>query len=173
MIFRNCKGCKIIEVDCENELDLDPFSLKFIHVAHSIPQVVLMVISTRYGRVVHREINLTPRLCLESKQMEAALRAVERAAFWLISEIQPIPWPSRDQNRCSKLVWGVFKGIDGRILVTIFASNVRRIQSICRAEKAGRSVCLLGRSLHRMVSNARECGYLRDIQEIYLVYLLM
>jgi ribonuclease J len=61
----------------------------------------------------------------------------------------------------------VFKSADGRILVTIFASNVGRIQSICQAaERVGRSVCLLGRSLYRMVSNAQDCGYLADLPEM-------
>ncbi|MCB9984881.1 MAG: ribonuclease J [Micavibrio sp.] len=168
--FPNCKDAKIIEVDCENELDLDPFSLKFIHVAHSIPQAVLTVISTRYGRVVHSgDWNLDPAPVLGVQTDEAALRAVGESgvlAYIGDSTNAPIPGRAGSETDVEAGLGKVFQGIDGRILVTIFASNVGRIQSICRAaEKAGRSVCLLGRSLHRMASNARECGYLGDIQD--------
>ena len=53
----------------------------------------------------------------------------------------------------------------GRIAITIFASNIARIQSIARAaDAAGRSVCVIGRSLHRMTGCAKNCGYLGDIK---------
>lgn len=52
----------------------------------------------------------------------------------------------------------------GRIAITIFSSNIGRVQSICRAAKAcGRNVAVIGRSLHRMIGAARACGYLKDV----------
>jgi Predicted hydrolase of the metallo-beta-lactamase superfamily len=53
-----------------------------------------------------------------------------------------------------------------RILVTSFASNVARMESIfyC-AEKTGRKISLVGRSMHRIYKAARQCGYLKDLLE--------
>ena len=53
-----------------------------------------------------------------------------------------------------------------RIIVTSFASNVARMESIfyC-AEKLGRQISLVGRSMHRIYKAAKECGYLKDVIE--------
>ena len=53
-----------------------------------------------------------------------------------------------------------------RIIVTSFASNVARMESIfyC-AEKTGRQIALVGRSMHRIYKAAKQCGYLKDIIE--------
>ena len=53
-----------------------------------------------------------------------------------------------------------------RIIVTSFASNVARMETIfyC-AEKTGRQISLVGRSMHRIFKAARQCGYLKDIIE--------
>ena len=53
-----------------------------------------------------------------------------------------------------------------RILVTSFASNVARMESIfyC-AKKTGRSLCLVGRSMQRIFKAAKKCGYLGNLIE--------
>lgn len=168
--FPNCKDAKIIEIDCDDALELDPFTLHFVHVAHSIPQAVATVIETSYGRVVHSgDWNLDPKPVLNTQTDEAKLRSFgEKGILAYIGDSTNAPIPGRagSESDVEEGLHKVFEGHQGRVLVTIFASNVGRIQSICRAaEKVGRSVCLLGRSLHRMVSNARECGYLGDIQD--------
>jgi ribonuclease J len=51
-----------------------------------------------------------------------------------------------------------------RIIVTSFASNVARMESIfyC-AEKIGRQISLIGRSMHRIYKAAKQCGYLNNL----------
>ena len=53
-----------------------------------------------------------------------------------------------------------------RILVTSFASNVARMESIfyC-AKKTGRNICLVGRSMQRIYNAAKKCGYLKGVIE--------
>ena len=60
----------------------------------------------------------------------------------------------------------IFQRLNKRIIVTSFASNVARMESIfyC-AEKTGRQVSLVGRSMHRIFKAARECGYLKNVIE--------
>jgi len=167
--FPDCKKAKIFIIDTEHELELSPFKFKFIHVAHSIPQAVATVIETSYGRVLHSgDWNLDPTPVIDKPTDEAALReAGNKGILAYIGDSTNAPQMGRGGTEAD-VVLGlekVFKEAPGRIMVTIFASNVGRIQSICRAaEKTGRSVCLLGRSLHRMVSNAHDCGYLKDTQ---------
>ena len=53
-----------------------------------------------------------------------------------------------------------------RIIVTSFASNVARMESIFYCtEKIGRQISLVGRSMHRIYKAARQCGYLNDLIE--------
>ena len=58
----------------------------------------------------------------------------------------------------------IIERLKKRIIVTSFASNVARMESVfyC-AEKTGRQISLVGRSMHRIFKAARECGYLKDV----------
>ncbi len=52
-----------------------------------------------------------------------------------------------------------------RIVITSFASNVARMETVFKvAEKIGRQVCLVGRSMNRIYQLARQCNYLQDIK---------
>ena len=56
--------------------------------------------------------------------------------------------------------------IKKRVIITSFASNVARMESAfyC-AEKTGRKISLVGRSMHRIYKAARQCGYLKNTIE--------
>ncbi len=58
------------------------------------------------------------------------------------------------------------RGLRGRVAATCFSSNIARIESIAHAARdAGRSVCIVGRSLRTLTAAARECGYLQSVPE--------
>ena len=51
----------------------------------------------------------------------------------------------------------------GRVLVTTFASNAARLQTLGEVARAtGRKLCVAGRSLDRIIAMAKSCGYLAD-----------
>ena len=52
-----------------------------------------------------------------------------------------------------------------RILVTSFASNVARMETVFDCAKTGRNISLVGRSMNRIYQAARKCGYLHDVIE--------
>jgi ribonuclease J len=55
----------------------------------------------------------------------------------------------------------------GKVAVTAFASNVARVETVIRAAQAsGRTVCLVGRSMHRIVNAAKSVGLLSDIPQL-------
>lgn len=168
--FPNCRGAKIIEISSGQAIDLQPFKLHFFGVAHSIPEAVATLIETPYGRVLHSgDWNLDPTPVLGKPTDETMFRRAGEAgvlAYIGDSTNALVPGRSGTERDVEVGLEKVFRECQGRIAVTIFASNVGRIRSIARAAQAvGRSVCLLGRSLHRMVAAASHCGYLHDIPE--------
>ncbi|HYD73685.1 MAG TPA: ribonuclease J, partial [Candidatus Binatia bacterium] len=57
----------------------------------------------------------------------------------------------------------VIAGCTGRVAVTAFASNVARVETTLHAARAaGRTPCLVGRSMHRIVGAAKSVGLLAD-----------
>lgn len=172
--FPNCKGAKIIEIEAGQIMDLDPFKLEFLNVSHSIPQAVSTAIETKYGTVVHSgdwNRDLTP--VIGKPTDEDAFKSVgDRGVLAYIGDSTNCLVPGRggSETEVQAGLEQLFSEIQGRVAVTIFASNVGRIHSISlAAKKAGRKVCLLGRSLHRMVASARSCGMLRDVPEFVAV----
>jgi ribonuclease J len=77
------------------------------------------------------------------------------------------------QNTPSGSESGVHEGLRdqvakarGRVLITTFASNAARLQTLGRvAEETGRRVVVAGRSLDRILKVAKATGYLRDFPE--------
>ena len=65
-----------------------------------------------------------------------------------------------------KNLLNIMQRLQKRIIVTSFASNVARMETVfyC-AEKTGRQITLVGRSMHRIYKAARQCGYLKNIIE--------
>lgn len=170
--FPKCRDAHIYEVNEDFKIphDLGPFTLEFLRVPHSVPHSVLTAIHTPYGTAVHSgDWNFDPRPVLDTAFDTAKLDRLSGQnilAYIGDSTNAPIPGLGGSESDVEDNLRQVFDKIEGRILVTIFASNIARIQSIARAAKhVGRRVCLLGRSLHRMVSCAHECGYLKDLPE--------
>lgn len=151
-----------------DKIKMGPFTCSFIHVAHSIPDAVAVVIETSAGRVVHSgDWHLDPSPTIGDRTDEAAFRSAgDKGVLAYIGDStnSEVPGRAGSESEVEKGLTALFPEVRGRIAITLFASNVGRIRSICRAAKASnRRVALLGRSLHRMVGAAQTCGYLRDI----------
>ena len=59
----------------------------------------------------------------------------------------------------------LFETIEHRIVVTTFASNVARMESVFKcAEKVGRHLSLVGRSMNKIYKVAKSCGYLESVK---------
>jgi ribonuclease J len=163
-------GAKIHVVNPGDVVDIGPFKCEFIHVAHSIPNALAMVIETPVGRVLHSgDWNMDPRPIIGDVTDEAAFRrAGDKGILAYIGDSTNAEVQGRagSESDVEQGLEKVFSEIKGRIAITLFASNIGRVASICKAAKAQRrKVVLMGRSLHRMVGAALECGYLRDIPE--------
>ncbi len=166
----DCKGARIRVVKQKDPVKMGPFTTTFLPVSHSVPDSSALVIETDLGRVVHSgDWNLDPAPVLGHKTEEATFRAVgDKGVLAYVGDSTNagVDGFSGSESDVEKGLAEVFKSCKKRIVVTMFASNIGRVRSICKAAEANdRSVAVLGRSLHRMIGAARQCGYLNDIRD--------
>ena len=161
---------KIIVVRSGDTVDIGPFKVSFAHVSHSIPDALSVFLETDAGNIVHSgDWNLDPNPVLGDPTAAELFKAFgDKGVLAYIGDSTNAEVPGRtgSETEVETGLAALFPEIKGRIAITLFASNIGRVRSICRAAKAtGRKVALMGRSLHRMVGAAIECGYLRDIPD--------
>src|SRR5947207_2363330 len=152
-------------------IDLGPFRIEFIRMAHSIPDAVGLAIETSAGRVFHTgdwKLDHTPVDGLKTdvgRLAELGNRGVdllladstnaERAGF----------------TRSERVVGEAFRQIiparRGRVLVSSFASNIHRMQqAIDVGVDSGRKVVVVGRSMRRNMNVARNLGYVEVPEDV-------
>lgn len=160
----------ITEVPTGGGFSLKPFSVDFIPLAHSVPETQALVIGTPAGRVLHAsDWKLDPEPMLGPVTDEQGLRAAGKkglVAMMCDSTNVFVDGHTGSEGPLRKSLADVVAAQTGRVVITMFASNVARMESGIKAAVAnGRSVCLVGRSLFRIAEIARECGYLQDCPE--------
>lgn len=149
------------------QFDLGPFALKFVQLAHSIPDMCAVVIDTPYGRVFHTgdwKLDEDPSLGLP--QVESAVRPFgDEGVLALVCDSTNVfnDTPSGSEGSVREGLHRVVDTAKGRVVVTTFASNAARLQTLGEVAKAtGRKLCVAGRSLDRIIEVAQSCGYLKD-----------
>jgi ribonuclease J len=148
--------------------DLKPFALRFIRMAHSIPEAQALVIDTPAGTVLHTgDWKLDPTPLLGPPTDEAALAALgDKGVLAIVcdSTNAMVEGHSGSELDVRRTLSALVRDLRGRVAVTCFASNVARMESVAlAAHDAGRSVAIVGRSLRNMDAAARECGYLKTL----------
>ena len=150
--------------------DLPPFDLEFIPVTHSIPEAQALVLRTPFGTVLHTgDWKLDPEPLIGQPTDEAAFaRLGEEGVLAMVcdSTNSMVDGHSGSEAEVRESLERIIADVSGRVAVTCFASNVARVESVAlAAQKAGRSVALVGRSLRNIEAAARECGYLKGVPE--------
>jgi len=155
-------------IQYHDAVSIGNFEAQFVPVSHSIPDTASIMIRTKHGNVLHSgDWNLDPHPVTgaptNAKDFEA-LAQEKILAYIGDSTNAEVPGRSGSEGDVATGLAAEFQKCEGRIAVTIFSSNIGRMISIARAaEKCGRKVAFIGRSLHRMVGAAYECGYLKDV----------
>jgi ribonuclease J len=144
------------------------FEIEGVHVTHSIPEPVSLMIRSPLGNVIHTgDWKLDHEPTLGQKTDEARFRELgEEGVLALVcdSTNAMVEGVSPSEEEVSEIFSEVIAESPGRVLITTFSSNVGRIRSIAiAAEKVGRRVMVLGRSLLRVCDVSRELGYLDGI----------
>jgi ribonuclease J len=147
-------------------VDLGPFRVEFVRMAHSIPDAVGIAIETRAGRVFHTgdwKLDHTPVDGLRTDVGRLA-ELGNRGVDLLLGDSTNAERPGF--TRSERVVGEAFRQIiparHGRVLVSSFASNIHRMQqAIDVAVGAGRKVAVVGRSMRRNLNVARNLDYVR------------
>jgi ribonuclease J len=151
-------------------LELGPFRVELVRVAHSIPDSVSLVIETAAGRVVHTgdwKLDHTPVDGLKTdvgKLAEIGNRGVDL----LLGDSTNAERPGTTGSE--RLVGEAFRALfplrRGRILVASFASNIHRMQQAADvAIECGRKITVVGRSMRKNLNIARNLGYVEFPEE--------
>ena len=145
-------------------LEIGPFRLEFIRMAHSIPDAMAVVIETPAGRVLHTgdwKLDHTPVDGLKT-DVGALAEVGNRGVDLLLGDSTNAERPGMTGSE--RLVGEAFKQLiplqTGRIVLASFASNIHRIQQAAEVAIAnGRKVAIVGRSMRKNMNIARSLGY--------------
>jgi len=151
-------------------LELGPFAVDFIDVAHSIPESNALAIRTPLGTVLHTgDWKIDPTPLVGAATDRAKLTALgDSGLLALVGDSTNAIRDGRSPSETdvAKTLAELIRTAPARVAVTTFASHVGRIRAVADAARlADREVVLIGRAMERVVQVARETGYLDGAQD--------
>jgi ribonuclease J len=155
-------------VPLNSKIKLGDFEIDFVTLTHSILEPNGLSIKTPLGTILHTgDWKIDPNPLIGSKIDEDKLKKIGvEGVSAMICDSTNIFSPGRagSESDVRDSLLRIMESKTKRILVTSFASNVARMESIfyC-AKKTGRAICLVGRSMHRIFKAAKKCGYLKEL----------
>jgi ribonuclease J len=163
------KKAPVTVVPLEGRVEIGPFDIRYITLTHSIPEPNGLAINTPLGMIWHTgdwKLDANPQV--GAPPDSASVRALGDAGILAMvcdSTNVFVEGVAGSEEGVREALAETIRDLSGKVAVTAFASNVARVESVIRAaEAAGRSVCLVGRSMHRVVGAARSVGLLADVQ---------
>ncbi|WP_024506892.1 ribonuclease J [Bradyrhizobium sp. ARR65] len=167
---RNPPKIPVTVVPSGGRIDVGPFNVEFIPVAHSIPESHALAIHTEIGTVLHTgDWKIDPTPIIGPPTDERRLRELGDAGLLALvgdSTNTVREGRSPSETEVAKTIAELVKAARGRVAVTTFASNVARIKAVADAARAAeREVVVVGRAMARVVQVARETGYLEGVQD--------
>ncbi len=168
------RSTKLIEVMQGQTIQLGKnFSVEFIRSSHSIPDSVMLAITTPAGTILHTgdfKVDYTP---IDGKLMDFG-RIAEIGNKGILALMSDSTNSERKGFTMSESSVGevfdkLFLHCTKRIVVATFASNVHRVQQIVNsAVKYNRKIAVCGRSMINMIETARELGYIECPENIFI-----
>jgi len=159
---------KIVELN--GKVQLGNFKIEFVTLTHSILEPNGLSITTPAGTVLHTgDWKCDPNPLIGETVNEKKLKQIgDKGVLAMICDSTNVFSPGRagSEAEVRKSLLKIMETKQKRIIVTSFASNVARMESIfyC-AKKTGRQISLVGRSMNRIYKAAKQCGYLKNLIE--------
>ncbi len=162
-----------IKVVTENraKFSIGPFDLEMIGLTHSIPEMRAVYIKTPGGSILHTgDWKLDREPIVGQVSDEERLRQIgEEGITAMVCDSTNVfsdGW-SGSEGEIEDNLTELVKKTKHTAVITTFASNIARIQTIANvAKKCNRNIILSGTSLHRMTTVAKKCGYLQGVEFI-------
>ncbi len=144
-----------------------PFTVGFVPISHSIPESSGLVIDSAGGRIVHSGDFKMDTGPVVGEPFDEALWAslAEPGVKALICDSTNVfnDHAGRSESTLAPEIEQLVAGSKGMFVATTFASNVARVKTLAEAgQRAGRSICLMGRAMRRMIEAAVTTGVLDD-----------
>jgi len=155
-------------VDLNGTIKLGPFTIEFVTLTHSILEPNGLSIKTPVGTILHTgDWKCDPNPLIGNTINEKKLKQIgEQGVLAMICDSTNVFNPGRAGSELDvrQNLLKIMQNKNKRIVVTSFASNVARMETIfyC-AKKIERQISLVGRSMHRIYKAARQCGYLKNV----------
>jgi ribonuclease J len=157
-------------VELNGKVSLKPFEIEYITLTHSILEPNGLRIQTPAGIVLHTgDWKVDPNPLIGAEINSKRLKEIgDEGVLAMICDSTNVFSAGRSGSELDvrKSMLNIMSRLKKRIIITSFASNVARMESAfyC-AEKTGRQISLVGRSMHRIYKAARQCGYLKNTIE--------
>lgn len=155
-------------IDTQDSFALGPFDITYVPLAHSIAEGNALLIDTPYGRIFHTgdwKLDEEPMIGEPATEIELT-ELGDAGILALVCDSTNVfnPEASGSEGAVYRgLLDEVRKHAGRRVLVTTFASNVARLQTLGDVAKVtGRQLCVAGRSLDRIIEVGQANGYLHD-----------
>ncbi len=152
-------------------VEAGPFKVGFLPISHSIPESSGLVIDTPQGRLVHSgdfKIDETPVVgeAFDRQLWEDIGKAGVKALICDSTNVFSLH-EGRSEATVGPEIETLVRDATGMVVATTFASNVARVKTLAEAaQRAGRSVCLLGRAMRRMIEASIKTGVLADFPTV-------
>tara|TARA_A100001015_G_scaffold297497_1_gene379090 strand:- start:906 stop:2561 length:1656 start_codon:yes stop_codon:yes gene_type:complete len=157
-------------VQLNQKITLGPFDIDFVTLTHSILEPNGLSISTPLGTVLHTgDWKVDPNPLIGGNIDSEKLKSIgKKGVIAMICDSTNVFSPGRSGSELSvrESLLKIVENKKKRIIVTSFASNVARMETIfyC-AKKTNRNISLVGRSMNRIYKAAKQCGYLSNLIE--------
>jgi len=157
-------------VQLGSTINLKPFKIEFITMTHSIVEPNGLRIETPAGSILHTgDWKCDPNpLVGDNMNSKRLIEIGKEGVLTMICDSTNVLSVGRSgsEKDVRDSMLKIIEKKKKRVIVTSFASNVARMETIfyC-AEKTGRNISLVGRSMHRIYKAAKQCGYLSDVIE--------
>ncbi len=161
---------ELIIVQLNGTINLNPFKIEYITLTHSILEPNGLRIETPSGVILHTgDWKIDPNPLIGGKINSKRLQEIgQEGVLAMICDSTNVfsHGKSGSELDVRKNMLNIMSSLKKRIIITSFASNVARMETAfyC-AEKTGRQISLVGRSMHRIYKAAKQCGYLKNIIE--------
>ncbi len=152
-------------------VEMGPFEVGFLPISHSIPESSGLVIDTPQGRLLHTgdfKLDETP-LVGEAFDPQLWADVARPGVKALICDSTNVfsGHEGRSEASLGANIDALVESAERMVVATTFASNIARVKTLAQAGmRAGRSICLMGRAMRRMVETALETGVLNDFPTV-------
>jgi ribonuclease J len=163
---------KIIEIQADSQFDIGPFTIQTVPLTHSTPEMQALLIKTEFGNIFHTgDWKFDPNPMVGPASNQGQLKQLgDEGILALVGDSTNVfnDTHSGSEGELRKSLIELVSACKKMVVVTTFASNVARLETIITAGvAAGRKIVLTGKSLWRILEAARASGYLLDTPQIY------